>query len=92
MSLTPKQMIVEAQTDPKRFQDSLEDMVYRLEKENKAPGYIANLVKIVRQWLRYNNILVTRRIKIKESTASPTIADECVPTQQELASFSKQKP
>jgi len=85
LGLTPKQMIVEAQTDPKRFQDSLEDMVFALERENKSPGYVANLVKIVRQWLRYNNILVTRRIKIKESTATPTIADECVPTQQELA-------
>ena len=85
LSLNPKQLVLEAQTDPKRFQDSLEDMVFALERENKAPGYIANLVKIVRQWLRYNNILVTRPIKIKESTATPTIADECVPTQQELA-------
>lgn len=85
LGLNPRQMIVGAQSDPKRFQDSLEDMVYKLEKENKAPGYVANLLKITRQWLRYNNVLLTRQIKIKDANITPTIADECVPTQQELA-------
>jgi len=36
-------MVVEAQTDPKRFQDTLEDMVFARERENKFPGYIANV-------------------------------------------------
>ncbi|MGD0424765.1 MAG: hypothetical protein ABSA92_15105 [Candidatus Bathyarchaeia archaeon] len=85
LDTNPRQLIEQAQKNPKRFQDSLEDMVFRLEKENKAPGYVANLIKIVRQWLKYNNVILTRHIKIKDSTATPTIENERVPSQQELA-------
>ncbi len=85
LGLSPQEMITEAQRNPKKFQDSLEDIVCKLETESKAPGYIANLVKIVRQWLKYNDVLLTRQIKIKNSTSTPKIQDECVPSQQELA-------
>jgi hypothetical protein len=78
-------MIIEARTNLKGFQDKLEDVVARLEAEEKSPGYINNLVKIMRNWLRYNDILLTRRVKIKNSTACPTIANEQIPSREELA-------
>ena len=60
-------------------------MVFQLEREKKSPGYTSNIVKIVRQWLKYNNVILTRHIKITNSTATPTIENERVPSQQELA-------
>ncbi|PMB76221.1 MAG: hypothetical protein C0177_07260, partial [Fervidicoccus fontis] len=39
----------------------------------------------IKSWLRYHNITLTRRIKIKNSTATPTIENEQVPSQDELA-------
>jgi hypothetical protein len=75
----------EAKNNPKQFQDSLEDIVSKLEDDGKAPGYVANIIKIIRSWLKYNNILLTRHIKIKNSSATPTIENEQIPSQQELA-------
>ncbi|MGA8857729.1 MAG: hypothetical protein WB643_11260 [Candidatus Bathyarchaeia archaeon] len=85
LGLSPNEMIIHAQNEPKRFQDALEDLVSQLEKEGKSPGYIANIVKIVRQWLKYNNVLLTRHIKVKNPNATPTIENEQVLSQQELA-------
>jgi len=85
LGLTPRQVVTEAEANPKQFQDSLEDIVSKLEDESRSPGYISNIIKIVRQWLKYNNVILTRHIKIKNSSATPTIENEQVPSQQELA-------
>jgi len=85
LQLTPKEMVTRAREDLKTFQDSLEDLVNRLERENKAPQYIAGILKNVRSWLRYNDITLTRKIKIRNASSTPTIEDEQVPSQEELA-------
>jgi hypothetical protein len=85
LQLTPKQMIARADENLKSFQDSLEDLIFRLEKEKKSPQYIAGILKHVRLWLRYNDITLTRKIKISNSSATPTIENEQVPSQEELA-------
>ena len=85
LKLTPKEVVTRAREDLKTFQDSLEDLVSRLEQENKAPQYIAGILKNVRSWLRYNDITLTRKIKIRNISATPTIEDEQVPSQEELA-------
>ena len=85
LSTTPRGMIDLATSDMKRFQDSLEDLVAKLEDEKKSPGYITTLLKAVRSWLRYNNITLIRRIKVTNPNATPTIENEQVPTQAELA-------
>jgi integrase len=74
------------------FQDSLEDFVGKLESEGRSPGYIQGFLKVVKSWLRYNNINLTRRIKIKNSTATPTIENEKVPSQEELAKILRASP
>ncbi|MGD0328843.1 MAG: site-specific integrase [Nitrososphaeria archaeon] len=85
LKLTPKEMVARAREDLKTFQDSLEDLVNRLEEEKKAPQYIAGILKNVRSWLRYNDITLTRKIKIRNISSTPTIEDEQVPSQEELA-------
>ncbi len=64
-------------------------MVTRLKAEGKTPGYIADLMKTVKSWLRYNGLTLTRRVKISNSTATPTIENKQVPLQEELTKILK---
>jgi hypothetical protein len=88
----PKAMLEWARRDIMGFQDSLEDLVAKLEGEGKSPGYIQGFLKTVKSWLRYNNITLTRKIKVKNSTATPTIENEQVPSQEELARVLRASP
>jgi len=92
LSTTPQGMVESAKNDLKRFQDSLEDLVTRLEAEKKSPGYIVGLLKAVRSWLRYNDIVLTRRIKVSNRNATPTIEGEQVPSQEELSRIFRASP
>jgi hypothetical protein len=76
LKMSPKGMVESARNDLAKFQDMLEDMVAELEDEGRAPGYIEDLMKTIKSWLRYHDITLTRRIKIKNQTATPTIENE----------------
>jgi len=92
LSTTPEDMVKQARTNKKRFQDSLEDLVAQLEAEGKSPGYIIGLLKAVRSWLRYNDVALMRAIKVSNRNATPTIENEQVPTQAELARILRTSP
>jgi hypothetical protein len=92
LGLSPKEIIVKARKDLAGFQDSLEDLVAQLESEHKSPGYIVGILKAVKSWLRYNDITLTRKIRITNSTATPTIENEQVPSQDELARIFRASP
>ncbi|MGQ9469459.1 MAG: site-specific integrase [Nitrososphaerales archaeon] len=92
LALNPTQMIDEARENLAGFQDSLEDLVTRLESEGKSPGYVQGILKAIKSWLRYNGITLARRIKIRNSTATPTIESEQVPSQEELARILRASP
>jgi len=85
LDTTPKGLLDKSRSDLKSFQDSLEDMVTKLESEKKSPGYIRGLLKSVRSWLRYNDVTLTRKIKISNPNATPTIEDEQIPSREELS-------
>jgi len=85
LDTTPQAMLETAEKGLKGFQDSLEDLVTRLEAERKSPGYILGLLKAVRSWLRYNDVKLTRRIKVTNPNATPTIDDEQIPSNEELS-------
>ena len=85
LDTTPQEMLETAKKDLKGFQDSLEDLVTRLESERKSPGYIVGLLKAVRSWLRYNDVKLTRKIKVSNPNATPTIEDEQIPSREELS-------
>jgi len=88
----PRGLLDWAKRDIMGFQDVLEDFVSKLEAEDKSPGYIQGFLKTVKSWLRYNNISLTRRIKIRNSTATPAIENEKVPSQEELARILRVSP
>jgi hypothetical protein len=92
LSTTPEGMVKQAKNNKKGFQDSLEDLVAQLEAEGKSPGYIIGLLKAVRSWLRYNDVALMRGIKVSNRNATPTIENEQVPTQAELARILRTSP
>ena len=89
---TAPQEILEKAKNPARFQDCLEDMVAELESRRRAPGYITRLLKVVRSLLRYHDIILTRRIRITNPDATPTIENEQVPSQEELSRILRASP
>lgn len=82
---TPKGIVDRAKGDTKGFQDSLEDLVTWLESEGRSPGYILDLLKTVKSWLRYHDLTLKRRIKVSNPNATPTIEDEQIPSKEELS-------
>jgi hypothetical protein len=84
---TPKELVEIARRDRREVEDILQDFVTRLHGEGKSGNYIANYLKVVRSWLNFNDIQLVRKIKIPDRNRTPTIEDERVPTQEELASI-----
>jgi len=68
-----------------RVQRRLEDEVSEMEGKGYAGSYISNTLKPVKSWLEFNGLKLARHIKISGYNLNPTIADERVPTKQELA-------
>jgi hypothetical protein len=85
LKTTPSGLIESANSDLKGFQDSIEDMVTQLELEHKSPGYVRGLLKSLRSWLRYNDVLLTRKIKVSNPSATPTLDNEEIPSHEELS-------
>ncbi len=65
------------------FRNALMDFVHARLEEGKAPSYVNNYVKAVRSWLDFNG-LELRGVKVGRTTATPTLADEQVPTAEQL--------
>src|SRR5205085_1205098 len=59
--------------------------VAKMEDSGKSPQYTTGIMKVIRSWLAYNDIRLTRKIKIRNPSSTPTIENEQVPSQQELA-------
>jgi hypothetical protein len=64
--------------------NQLLDFVTHEEKRGMAGSYIESSVKAVKSWLNYKGIQITRKIKVKGATRTPTLENERVPTQEEL--------
>jgi hypothetical protein len=78
---TPSAMVSKAKKQMKQFQNDLEDLVAEMESAGKSPQYITGIMKVIKSWLSYNDITLTRKIKITNASATPTIEDEQVPSQ-----------
>ena len=92
LSLGPNGIIEEARKDPKGFTDRVDDMVSALEGEDMSPGYIDGILKALKSWLRYNDVKLTRTIKVTGAGRTPTIDDEQVPSREELGRIFRASP
>jgi hypothetical protein len=89
---SPAELVGAARADLKAFQDSVEDMVTSLESEHKAPSYIEGIVKVLKSWLRHNDVTLSRKIKLSNYSATPTIENEQIPSQEELSRIFRTSP
>ena len=80
---TPKKILEDAPS--KRFRDSFTDFVRDMERKGKAGSYIQRFKKVVVSWLAYNGVEVKLKVKVRGVSESPTIANERVPSKEELA-------
>ena len=80
---TPKQVLKDAHT--KKFRDSFTDFVREMERKGKAGSYIVRFKKVIFSWLSYNNLDVKLKVNIRGKSETPTIANERVPSKEELA-------
>lgn len=80
---TPKRILAEAKS--KKFRDGFTDFIRRMEKEGKAGSYIERFKKVVLSWAFYNNLDVKLKVNIKGTSETPTIANERVPSKDELS-------
>ena len=81
----PQEILEKASRDPKKFKIDFIDFVRSLENQGKAGSYIARFKRVMRSWLKFNDIDLKMDIKIKGQNESPRIANERVPSQEELA-------
>jgi hypothetical protein len=68
----------------KAFRDYFTDFIRRMEKEGKAGSYLSRFKKVLNSWLSYNGINVKLRVNIRGESDTPRIADERVPSKEEL--------
>ena len=75
-----------AKLDRRGIRDFLVDMINDMDSRENAGGYIESAVKAVKSWLRFNLRPVGEiRVKIPRLNETPTIANEVVPTREELS-------
>jgi hypothetical protein len=84
VKLSPSEIVKEAKDNRREFENLLFDFVTKLRHEGKAPSYIENYITCVKSWLQFNDITLIRKIKIGNTSRTPTIEDERVPTKNEL--------
>ncbi len=85
LGLNPKGMVDAAQEDINDFSDKIDDVVTDLEEQGLSPGYIEDIVQSIKSWLKHNGVEITRRIVISDSSRTPTIEDEQIPSKEELS-------
>ena len=82
---TPKGILAKARSNEKDFRYEFTDFVRKLEKEGKAGSYIARFKKVILSWLKFNDIRLQLTVNISGENETPTIANERVPSKEELA-------
>ena len=70
--------------ESKAFRDGFIDFIRRMEREGKAGSYLSRFKKVLNSWLAYNGVNVKLKVNIRGESDTPRIADERVPSKEEL--------
>jgi integrase len=68
----------------KKREDLIHDYVTEREGEGKAGSFIESELKAVKSWLSWNDVSLGRKIKVKGTKSTPTLAEERVPDREGL--------
>lgn len=80
----PVEVISEFTQDKKAAQDRLEDYIRSLKARGLRPRSMNSALCAVKSWLRFNELAVTRQIKVGNLRSAPTIENEHPPSPEEL--------
>ena len=83
--MTPIQLSELGMKDLRTVTDLIEDHITWMESKNYSPGYIDDVVKSVKSWLRHFDVLIRRKLKISNPDYTPTLENERVPIAEEMA-------
>jgi site-specific recombinase XerD len=78
---TPEELI---KLDEKRIYEFMLDVVTDMEKKKFAGSYIKSVLKGIKSWFAFNDIVIKKKININRSEETPTLQNERVPTKEEL--------
>ncbi|MGC8663924.1 MAG: site-specific integrase, partial [Thermoplasmata archaeon] len=81
----PGKIVNDAKENPRKFKENFMDFVRSLEKQGKAGSYIVRFKKTLKSWLNFNDIEIKFDVKIKGEYETPKIANERVPSKEELS-------
>jgi integrase len=81
LHLTPGEL---ARLDEKEVHNRFLDFVGTEEKRGMAGSYIVRTLKAGKSWLLHNGKKLERPIRVRGAKGTPSLADERVPTQEEL--------
>ena len=72
-----------------KLRDSFSDFIRGMEKKGKHGSYLIRFKKVLNSWLKFNNIdaSLALHININGEHEAPTVANERVPTKEELSSI-----
>ena len=83
MNTNPEKILSDAKD--KKLKNQFEDFVRSLEEKGRAGSYITKYKKVLKSWLKYNDVDAKLNVNIKGENDSPTVADERIPTKDELS-------
>ncbi|MDA8054904.1 MAG: site-specific integrase [Thermoplasmatales archaeon] len=83
MKTNPEKILSDAKD--KKLKNQFEDFVRSLEEKGRAGSYITKYKKVLKSWLKYNDVDAKLNVNIKGENDSPTVADERIPTKDELS-------
>ncbi|MCH7648566.1 MAG: hypothetical protein IIA83_08170 [Thaumarchaeota archaeon] len=83
--MTPIQLSELGMKDLRTVTDLIEDHITWMESKNYSPGYVEDVVKAVKSWLRHFDIEIKRKLKVTNPEYTPTLQDERVPNAEEMS-------
>ncbi len=85
LKTTPAELVDLAENgNGKDLEDRLMDFLEGQLQAGRTPSYLENYLKAIRSWLEYHGLQIRRRVKLGNTRATPTLAEEELPTREEL--------
>lgn len=79
---TPKELIEQAKGDAYAI---LSNLINIMEGDKKTGGYIRGTTTALKSWFAFNDVIVHRRLKIRDARYSPILDQEQVPSPPDVA-------
>lgn len=85
---TPEKIISnfkESNDNGKQFKNRFTDYIRKLESEHKAGSYVVRFKKVLKSWIRSNDLDVTFNVNIANADRNLTTEDERIPNEEEMS-------